>query len=161
MIFFRFLFSLLCALLLTILPFPYVLGWFMPDWCLLVLFAWYFVNTDFVPIWLAWLLGLVLDGLTGSLLGLHALGYVLTWYIFSLFSVRIVMFPMFQKMLIMGLIALADFAIILCVQALFSDMDISWHRLYAVFFSAICWPGVLAIVNKLAFRPSRKAWGNW
>lgn len=157
----RFFFSLLCALAMMILPFPYMWQWFMPDWCLLVFFAWYLVDADRVPIWLPWILGLVLDGLTGSVIGLHALAYVITWYILSLFSVRIALFPMVQKMLVMLLVASVNLFIMLCAQALFSGAEISWYRLYSVFFTSLCWPGILLLVNKMAAYAPQKAWGRW
>ena len=157
----RLIFSLLFALLLTIIPFPEVLQWCMPDWCLLALFAWYMAKPGFLSIWVAWVLGIALDGLTGSLLSLHALAFCLTFYVLSLFSQRIRLFPMPQQMVVVGGLALFNIVILLCTQALFSASDVSWHRLYSVFSTALCWPVALFLVTKMLYRRPRKQWGAW
>jgi rod shape-determining protein MreD len=73
--------TLLIAIILTLLPIP---GWFesfRPLWVLLVLLYWAIALPHCVGIGIAWVCGLLLDVMQGTLLGEHALIYISLVYI--------------------------------------------------------------------------------
>lgn len=100
-------FSLFAALLLNYLPVapsPAV-----PDWLALVLVFWCVREPRRVGMGLAFLLGLAMDVADASLLGQHALAYVLASYGASALSRRILWFPLAEQ-------ALHVFPLLLLVQ---------------------------------------------
>jgi rod shape-determining protein MreD len=84
-------FSLFLALLLNFLP---VSEWYwMPDWVALVLVFWSIRESRRVSMGMGFLLGLVMDVADSSLLGQHALAYVLLAYAGAAISRRVLWFP--------------------------------------------------------------------
>jgi rod shape-determining protein MreD len=90
-------FSLLLALLLNFLPTSVWPG--VPDWLALVIVFWSVREPRMVGMGLAFLLGLAMDVADASLLGQHALAYVLAAYGGSALSRRILWFPLGQQAL--------------------------------------------------------------
>ena len=89
--------SLFIALLLNFLP---TSDWpWMPDWVALVLVFWSIREPRRVGMGAGFLLGLLMDVADASLLGQHALAYVLTAYAAAAISRRILWFPLGQQAL--------------------------------------------------------------
>jgi rod shape-determining protein MreD len=89
--------SLLCALVLNFLP---TSSWpWMPDWVALVLLFWSVREPRNIGMGSGFLLGLAMDVADGSLMGQHALAYVVATYIGSSLSRRILWFPLAQQAL--------------------------------------------------------------
>src|ERR1035437_5972753 len=89
--------SLLCALVLNFLP---TSAWpWMPDWVALVMLFWSVREPRRVGMGSGFLLGLAMDVADASLMGQHALAYVLAAYVASSLSRRILWFPLGQKAL--------------------------------------------------------------
>ncbi|WP_299067010.1 rod shape-determining protein MreD [Accumulibacter sp.] len=99
--------TLLVALLLNFLPTANWPG--VPDWVALVLVFWCVREPRRVGMGLAFLFGLAMDVADASLLGQHALAYVLVAYGASSLSRRILWFPLGQQ-------ALQVFPLLLLVQ---------------------------------------------
>jgi rod shape-determining protein MreD len=99
--------TLLIALLLNFLPTANWPG--VPDWVALVLVFWCVREPRRVGMGLAFLFGLAMDVADASLLGQHALAYVLVAYGASSLSRRILWFPLGQQ-------ALQVFPLLLLVQ---------------------------------------------
>ena len=90
-------FSLLVALVLNFLPtstWPWV-----PDWVALVLVFWSIREPRRVGMGAGFLLGLAMDVADVSLMGQHALAYVLASYVATYLSRRILWFPIGQQAL--------------------------------------------------------------
>ena len=89
--------SLLIALLLNFLP---TRSWlWTPDWVALVIVFWSIREPRRVGMGWGFLLGLVMDVADASLLGQHALAYVLAAYGATSLSRRILWFPLIQQAL--------------------------------------------------------------
>ncbi len=99
--------TLLIALLLNFLPTGNWPG--VPDWVALALVFWCVREPRRVGMGLAFLFGLAMDVADASLLGQHALAYVLVAYGASSLSRRILWFPLGQQ-------ALQVFPLLLLVQ---------------------------------------------
>ena len=72
--------SLLLALLLSVFSLPDALRWLRPQWLALVCLYWCVLAPKRLPLPLLWCVGVVLDLLTGTPLGLHALALVVLFY---------------------------------------------------------------------------------
>ena len=73
--------SFFLALVLTILPVPQWVMVFYPQWLLLVLLYWIIALPHRIGLVVAWCLGILLDGLYGTVLGEHALAFTVIAYI--------------------------------------------------------------------------------
>jgi rod shape-determining protein MreD len=90
-------FSLLAALVLNFLP---TSAWpWVPDWVALVLVFWSIREPRRVGMGAGFLLGVAMDVADVSLLGQHALAYVLAAYGAAYLSRRILWFPLLQQAL--------------------------------------------------------------
>jgi rod shape-determining protein MreD len=97
--------SLIAAVVLTLLPLPPAVEALRPYWVALVMIYWGLETTDMVTLGLAFTIGLVLDLLTGSLLGMHALSLVIVVYLVTRFRARLRFFPPWQQALsVLGLL---------------------------------------------------------
>jgi rod shape-determining protein MreD len=72
-------FSLLCALLLNLLPIGNY-GW-VPDWLIICIVFWNIHQHRYVGVIIAFILGLLMDVHNSDLLGLHAFSYSLVAYL--------------------------------------------------------------------------------
>lgn len=102
-------FSLLVTLLLNFLP---TSAWpWMPDWVALVVIFWSIREPRRVGMGTGFLLGLIMDVADASVMGQHALAYVLVAYGAAALSRRIQWFPLGQQ-------ALQILPLLLLVQAI-------------------------------------------
>ena len=106
-------FSLLAALVLNFLP---TSAWpWVPDWVALVLVFWSIREPRRVGMGAGFLLGVAMDVADVSLLGQHALAYVLASYGAAYLSRRILWFPLLQQALhvlpLMLLVQLVQFGV--------------------------------------------------
>ena len=92
--------SFMLAIMLTELPMPAVLEWGRPQWAALVLIYWVAALPHRVGPWYAWIVGLLLDILQGSLLGIHALSLALVAIAIKALHQRFRMYPVWQQALL-------------------------------------------------------------
>ncbi len=89
--------SLVMAIVLTIVPLPPMLAPLKPYWVALVMIYWHLEAGRLRHLGQAFVLGLVVDLLTGSLLGMHALSLIILSYLLGRFRARIRFFPPWQQ----------------------------------------------------------------
>lgn len=87
------------ALLLTIMPLPDSLRSLRPDWVALALIFWCLALPYRVSVFSGFFAGLLLDVLTGTLLGQHALALSVIAYMCVRLHLRIRVYPMWQQAL--------------------------------------------------------------
>ena len=85
--------TIILAVLLSLLPLPAVLLPFKPYWVAMVVIYWSLETHDIIGLGLAFLIGLLLDTLSGSLMGLHALSLVVMVFLVQRFRSRLRFFP--------------------------------------------------------------------
>ena len=110
--------TLAAAFLLTLLPLPSALDVLRPYWVALVLLYWCLESQDRVSLGMAFGIGLLLDLLTGSLLGQHALSLVVMVYLATRFRARLRFFPPWQQALSVLALLVNDRIILLWIISL-------------------------------------------
>ena len=132
--------SIICALMLAILPLPQQATGMRPDWVLLVLVFWSLATPGrFGLVW-AFALGLLLDTLTGALLGQHALALLLVIYLTLKFRLRLRVFPMAQLMLaVLVLLTIYQFTLFWIDGVTSRSVPIS-ERWIPVITGTLIWP---------------------
>lgn len=132
--------TLMMALILALLPLPGWTVWLRPAWVLLVLIYWTMTLPQYTGVGIAWLMGLLMDLLTGTLFGEHALSFVVVIYFVSRMHIRLRMYPALQQgisiLFFVGLYQL----IIYCVQGFIGDLPHSQLYWLSSVTSMLLWP---------------------
>lgn len=138
------------AYLLAIVPFPEWAMHYRPEWVPLVLIYWVMALPYRVGIGSAWVAGLVLDILEGSILGLNALALVIIAYVTLTLHQRLRMFSLFQQSgLIIALIGLNLMISHWLQIATGQTVSSSLEFLLASLTSALVWPLLFQILRQL------------
>src|SRR5690349_11353732 len=118
-------FSLIIALILSLLPLPDWAIWGRPAWVLLVLMYWTIIAPYRINVGLAWSTGLLVDLLNGTILGEHALAFTLVTYFILRMHIRLRMYPLLQQSLsILFFVFIYQF-IIYCIQGFIGQLPSS------------------------------------
>ncbi|MDX1380656.1 MAG: rod shape-determining protein MreD [Xanthomonadales bacterium] len=141
--------TLAAAMLLTLLPLPGFLQMFKPYWVALVLIYWGLETSDLVRLGLAFVLGLLLDLLTGSLLGLHALSLVVLTYLVHRFRSQIRFFPAWQQALAVLALLVNDRIILLWVISLLGEPVPTWRYWLPTLAGMLLWPWIFLLMDRL------------
>ncbi len=88
--------SFLVGMILLILPLPAWASWWRPSWVFLILVYWMLAMPYRVGVGAAWLVGLIVDLLLGTPLGMHAFVFTLLGYFVLKFNPQLRNFPMCQ-----------------------------------------------------------------
>jgi len=102
--------SVLIALMLSIVPLPDAIAPFRPDWVAVVLLYWSLIEPRRYGLLSAFWLGLVLDALSGTLLGQHSLALLVIVFLSQRFYLRMRAFPASQvATMVIALLGLYEF----------------------------------------------------
>jgi rod shape-determining protein MreD len=105
--------TIAAALLLSIVPLPAAFAPFRPDWVAIVLLYWCLVEPNRYSLFSAFRIGLVLDALTGALLGQHSLALIVIVYLCQRLYLQIRVFPASQVALtVIVLLAIYEFILL-------------------------------------------------
>lgn len=143
------LFSLLLALMATIMPMPIAADSFRPDWVLIVLVYWSLALPNRVNVMTAWVMGFVIDVLLGSVLGVHAAAMALTVYISAVNFQKIRNFSLWQQSLIVGVLSALYHLLVFWLQRFLTDVVFLVDYLYPVITTLIVWPWAFLLLRKV------------
>jgi rod shape-determining protein MreD len=139
--------TLVAALILTLVPLPDWTVWLRPAWILLVLIYWTMTTPYKVGIGFAWIVGLIVDLITGTLLGEHALAYVVVIYFVSRIHIRLRMSPLLQQgFSILIFVAMYQF-ILFCIQGFIGDLPASPLFWLSALTSMLIWPWACVLMR--------------
>ena len=140
--------SLAVAALLAILPLPNWLQVAWPYWMALTLIYWCLETQDLVTLGFAFTFGLVLDLITGTLLGQHALSLVIIVYLVTRFRFRLRFFPPWQQALSVFGLLLNDRIILLWINSLRGEPLPSFDYWAAPMVGTALWPWVFVLLDR-------------
>jgi len=143
------LFTLLIALMASIMPMPLSADAFRPDWVLIVLMYWCMALPGRVNIITAWVMGFLLDVLLGSVLGVHAAAMAISIYIIVVNHQKIRNFSILQQALITGVLAALYHLVVFWLQRFLIDIIFLTSYLYPVVTTIILWPWVFYLLRKV------------
>jgi len=143
------LFTLLIALMASIMPMPLNADAFRPDWVLIVLIYWCMALPGRVNIITAWVMGFLLDVLLGSVLGVHAAAMAISIYIIVENHQKIRNFSIWQQALITGVLAALYHLVVFWLQRFLIDVVFLPSYLYPVVTTIVLWPWVFYLLRKV------------
>ncbi len=144
--------TLIGAMMLEIVPLPAWAEPMRPEWLALTIMYWAMYAPQRFGVGAAWASGLVLDSLTGALLGQYALVFTVLAFITRKFHLRIRIFPISQQMLTVAiLIAILEF-LIFWVDGVAGAPTDNPQRWIPILSSALLWPVVASVLNRVRRR---------
>ncbi len=141
--------TFLIAFILTVLPLP---GWadsLRPQWHTLVLIYWIMALPHRVGVLTGWLVGIVVDVMTGTLLGQHALSLGLIAFITYKLHLRIRLFPLWQQSLSVLVLLLVEKLVSIWVMGATSIPAPALGFWIPPFVGMLLWPWVYIVLRDL------------
>ena len=139
--------SFLLALVLTILPLPEMAQSFRPQWVALILIYWCLALPERVGIAIGWCCGIVLDVMTGTLFGQHALGLSLVAFLTLKLHQRTRLFPLWQQALTVLVLLLVERLLFLWVLGAAGQATPSLWYWAPPFVGMLLWPWLYIILR--------------
>lgn len=140
------------ALLLVILPLPEWARMFRPQWVTLVLIYWCLALPHRIGVGSGFLLGILLDVLTGTLLGQHSLGLSLVAFITVELHARIRVFPLWQQSLAVLVLLLLEHLLALWIMGASGRTPPGLEYWIAPLASTLLWPWVFVTLRNIRRR---------
>lgn len=144
--------SLMLAMLLTILPMPAEVEEFRPQWVALFLIFWCLTVPEQVGVFWAFGTGLILDVVSGSILGQQALGLSVIAYVAVELHQRIRLFPLWQQTLFVWVLLLAERLLTLWVLGATGQPMPTLVYWVPTFLGLLLWPWLAVVLSDLARR---------
>jgi len=137
------------AVLLALVPLPGVLAPFKPYWVALVIIYWSLETQDTISLGMAFTTGIVLDILSASLMGLHALSLVVMVFLVQHFRSRLRFFPPWQQALsVLGLLV-NDRIILIWITALLGEPLPTWKYWLPPLIGMALWPWIFLLLDRV------------
>lgn len=144
--------TFITGLLLTLLPVPDWATPYRPEWVTLTLIYWTIALPDRIGIGTAWVLGLLLDAATGTVLGEHALALSVAAYICLKLHRHLRVYPLWQQSFIVLLIVLLSQLLRLWMRDISGQMSSEWHYWSTSIASMLLWPWLFIVMRDLRRR---------
>lgn len=139
--------TIITAMALKIIPLPQSLEYFNPDWVLLVLIYWSLALPERFGVFNAWLIGLLVDVLTGRLLGQSALIYSLICYFCVKLHKRIRHYPIVQQSLFVFICLLVGQLIVFWIENMQASNRLPLMFWFPVLSGTVLWPAVYLVLR--------------
>lgn len=144
-----FFFSIFAAAILAIAPLPSIIAMIWPFWMALVIIYWALEDPRYMSLGLVFAIGLILDLLTVSLLGLHALRLVILAYLVLRFRARLRFFPPWQLGLSVLALLINDRIILLWINTLVGEPLPPLSYWLPALVGAFLWPLLFIALDRV------------
>jgi rod shape-determining protein MreD len=143
--------SLLVSLMLAITPLPESVGWLRPDFVALTLIYWSMMQPRYFSLGTAWLTGILVDVMQGTMLGQHAMALTIIVFITIQFHLRIRVFPVWQKSAtVLVLVSIGQF-LLFWTNGVIGISTSPGDYLGPVLSSTLVWPLVAGLLNGINY----------
>lgn len=137
--------TFIIGFMLSQIPLPPYFEWWRPEWVALFVIYWVMALPQKFGVGSAWIVGLLLDVLKGSTLGINAISLTLIAYITLVLHKRLRMYPPVQQaFVVFGLISINQL-IFYWFQALTGTVAENFHFMQPAIPSAVLWPWVFVL----------------
>lgn len=143
------LFTFAVAMILTVVPLPDSLRAYRPDWVGLILIYWCIAIPERVGVLSGWLAGLMLDVLTGTLLGQHAIALCLIAYFCLRMHQQIRVYPLWQQSLAVLVFLIIHQLVLLWINSIVGRPGPGLSYWVPPFIGALLWPFLYHMLRAL------------
>jgi rod shape-determining protein MreD len=144
--------SFCVAMVLAIIPMPEWIRPFRPQWATLVLIYWTMALPHRVGVGVGFSVGIVLDVLTGTLLGQHALGLSIVAFATVKLHQRVRVFPLWQQSLVVLVLLVVEHLLALWVMGAMKQQPPGLQYWAIPPIGALLWPWVFVVLRDLRRR---------
>lgn len=137
------------ALVLAIVPLPGLIAAVWPFWMALVVIYWALEYPRYMTLGFVFAVGIAMDFLTASLLGLHALRLVILAYLVLRFRARLRFFPPWQLGLSVLALLLNDRIILLWINTLVGQPLPPLSYWLPALAGALLWPLLFVVLDRI------------
>jgi len=148
--------TLVIAAALELLPLPGPLHAFGPPWTAMVVIYWTLMWPARFGVGSAFLIGLLLDLLQGSLLGQHALVLSIVSYLVLRFHLQMRIFPLWQLTMTVSFLLLIEAFLRLWIDGVAGDARLGLARFAPVLSGLLLWPLLMALLDRIRERLERR-----
>jgi rod shape-determining protein MreD len=147
--------TLLLALLCQLFPWVGQGIIFRPDFMLVVILYWLLRAPNLCNVGTAWFAGLMVDLATGSLLGQHALSFIITAFVALSYQRRLVLFNGWQLTAYVLALLVIERSVILLLKLFAGNESPGWHYFWPIVTGLLLWQLMIFIFGGLT-RPKTK-----
>jgi rod shape-determining protein MreD len=149
--------TLLVTIVLAIVPLPEVLEPFRPPWPTMALIYWCMMWPRLCGILTAFVVGIVLDILLGSLLGQHALALCVVAYLTLRFHLQIRNFPLWQLTMTAFMLMAIDAFLVFWIDGIAGFAGEGAARWTQVLAGGLAWAPAMAVLDTLRLRSENRS----
>jgi len=143
---------LLVAVSLSAVPLPDYLQPVRPPWAAMAVVYWTMMWPRHCGLVSAWVVGLLLDLLQGTLLGQHAVALAVLSYLTLKFHLQIRIFPLWQLTVTVFSLLAINALIVFLIDGFSGEPLGGMSRWTQVLSGAVLWPMVMAIMDRIRER---------
>lgn len=140
--------TIIVAALLSVVPLPESAKTARPDWFMLVVFYWVLVLPMHLGVVFGWLVGLVEDIMSFSVLGQHALVKSLMGTIAGMIGHKFWLFNFIEKMLLIFILQSISIGLNAWINLLAFEMPIHADLWLSAVSTALIWPVVFFLLDQ-------------
>ena len=140
---------MLLATMMTIMPLPEFLHGIRVEWVAMAVIFFSIMNVSLMGVIAAWIIGLLLDLLQGSLLGEHALIFSVISYLSYRFRFQIRVYPDWQIMIAILFLLSFGNLISLWIRGFNGRVLFISEEWMSIFIAALIWPVFMRVLQVL------------
>lgn len=144
--------ALLLGLILSVMPMSAGLQPWRPEWALMVTLYWVLALPHRVNIGTCFIVGLCMDILLGSVLGIHAAAYSFVGYFIARYYNRVRNFSLSQQALFILLLVMIERSVVYLVEYYVNNAALPTNYFLPALSSAIIWPWLFLLLRKVRRR---------
>ena len=140
---------ILLSIILTVIPVPDLLDQYRLPWLKMTVIFFSIFNISLIGIISVWFSGLILDIMTGGLMGENALILAVLSYLSYRFRFQIRVYPMWQIMLIVLMLLSLGELISLWINGVSGTMSFNIYDWINVGIAVLVWPIFMRVLEKM------------
>lgn len=144
--------TIIISFFLDAMPLPDFMSLGRPEWVFLVVFYWAVMLPYRVGVGVGFTVGLLLDVLDGTLMGMQAFTLALTSYLGLILSDRLRIYPLIQQTLLVSLVFGLHLVLSHWIKGMVGVVSQGYMYLLPAATSAVIWPFVFLIMNEFQRR---------
>ncbi|GAC05093.1 rod shape-determining protein MreD [Paraglaciecola agarilytica NO2] len=137
------------ALVLQIMPMPSIVEQYRPDWVFLVLGYWALALPERVNVGVAFIVGLVLDLLLGTSIGVHSFAMSLSVFVLAANYQRLRNYSVWQQAIVIGILCALYNLVVFWLMHLLTDIYFMLTYMWPVITSMVIWPWIFWLLRRV------------